>query len=196
MGQHAFKVYWRTWLRQYLSRYIGKMRGLAYSNARPQVLEALVTFVCSFAGVGLLAWLVERFVGGMEGVMLIPSFGASCLMVFGAPHSPFAQPRNVVGGHVLSALAGVLACHLCGEGNWMAAALAVSTAGAFMHLTSTMHPPGGATALLAVIGDPRVQAQGYVFALMPVGAGALLIVVMAVLINNLALHRQYPTHWR
>jgi CBS-domain-containing membrane protein len=59
-----------------------------------------------------------------------------------------------------------------------------------------MHPPGGATALLAVIGDPRIQDQGYSFAFMPVGAGAAIIVLSAVVINNLVLHRRYPTHWR
>jgi len=171
------------------------MRGMTVSNARPQFMEALITFCCCFAGVALLGVLVDSLVGGMEGVMLIPSFGASSLMVFGAPLSPFAQPRNVVGGHILSALSGVFAYNLLGTG-WAAAALAVAMAGALMHLTTTMHPPGGATALLAVIGDPRVHAQGYSYAFMPVGVGMVVIVVLAVLINNLVLRRQYPTHWR
>lgn len=184
---HPFRVYMRT--------YVRKMRGLTISNARPQFGEALATFFCCFVGVGLLGVLVDSLVGGMEGIMLIPSFGASSLMVFGAPLSPFAQPRNVVGGHIVSAVSGVFAYSMLGSG-WLAAALAVALAGAIMHLTTTMHPPGGATALLAVIGDPHVHAQGYSYALMPVGAGMVIIVVLAVLLNNLLLHRQYPTHWR
>ncbi len=183
-------------LRAFWDNYLHKMRGLAYSNASPQIKEACITFVCAFCGVAVLGLIVEKLLGGIEGVMLIPSFGASALMVFGAPHSPFAQPRNVVGGHILSALAGVAAYQLMGENAWLTAALAVGLAGALMHLTSTMHPPGGATALLAVIGDPLIHAQGYSYALVPVGAGALLLVFMAVLINNLVLKRQYPTHWR
>ncbi len=184
---NPLKVWFRT--------YVRKMRGLSHSNARPQVREALVTFCCCFAGVGILGAVVQYRLGSMEGLMLIPSFGASSLMVFGAPYSPFAQPRNVVGGHIISALCGVFAYHVCGEG-WLAAALAVASAGALMHLTTTMHPPGGATALLAVIGDPRIIAQGYSYAFLPVGAGMCVIVLLAVLINNLVLHRQYPTHWR
>jgi CBS-domain-containing membrane protein len=189
--RHAFRVYWRAWL----GRYVRKMRGLGRSNARPELREALTTFMCAFAGVGFLAWLAQIAMGATESAMLIPPFGASALMVFGAPHSPFAQPRNVIGGHVLSALIGISAFHLLGDSSW-AAALAVAAAGALMHLTTTMHPPGGATALLAVIGDARIQGQGYAFAFVPVGAGTAIIVLTAVAINNLVLHRQYPTHWR
>ena len=184
---NPYKVWFRTYLR--------KMRGMAHSNSRPQVREAVVTFCCCFAGVGVLGALVQLHLGSMEGLMLIPSFGASSLMVFGAPLSPFAQPRNVVGGHILSALCGVFAYNMFGAG-WPAAALAVALAGALMHLTSTLHPPGGATALLAVIGDPRIIHQGYSYAFMPVGVGMMIIVVLAVILNNLVLHRQYPTHWR
>jgi CBS-domain-containing membrane protein len=189
--RHSFTAWWHVWLR----RYGRKMRGLGRSNARPELREALTTFACAFVGVGFLAWLAQAAMSGMEKIMLIPPFGASALMVFGAPHSPFAQPRNVIGGHVVSALVGISACHLLGDTTW-AAALAVALAGALMHLTTTMHPPGGATALLTVLGDPRIQTQGYAFAFVPVGAGAALIVLTAVVINNLVLHRQYPTHWR
>lgn len=185
-----------SFLKTFWQQYTKKMGGLANSNAAPQLREAVVTFVCAFTGVAILGLIVEKLLGGIEGVMLIPSFGASALMVFGAPLSPYAQPRNVIGGHILSALAGVAAYQLLGSSAWLTAALAVGLAGALMHLTTTMHPPGGATALLAVIGDPHIHAQGYSYALVPVGAGAAMIVLMAVLINNLVLKRQYPTHWR
>jgi CBS-domain-containing membrane protein len=101
----------------------------------------------------------------------------------------------VIGGHVLPALMGISAFHLLGVSSW-AAARAGAAAGALMHLTSTMHPPGGATALLTVIGEARIQGQGYAFAFVPVGAGAVIIVLTAVVLNNLVLNRQYPTHWR
>ncbi len=78
---------------------------------------------------------------------------------------------------------------------WLAAALAVSTAIAVMHLTRTLHPPGGATALIAVIGSEQVHAMGYLFVLIPVTLGALLMLLVALLVNNLASARRYPEFW-
>ena len=176
------------------NRYFSKMRGGAIRAFHPNGRGAVETFICSFVVVLVLAQLVDWFVGDWRGVMLIPSFGASCVLVFGTPESPNAQPRNVVGGHIISAIAGVAAYTLVGNAP-LAAALAVALAGAGMHLTGTMHPPGGATALLAVIGDETLHGQGIWYAFMPVGIGAVIIVFMGVLINNLCLHRRYPEHW-
>jgi len=176
------------------NRYFSKMRGGAIRAFQPNVRGAVETFICAFVVVLVLAELVNWFVGDWTGVMMIPSFGASCVLVFGTPDSPNAQPRNVVGGHILSALAGVAAYAMCADAP-VAAALAVAFAGAGMHLTGTMHPPGGATALLAVIGDEALHGQGIGYAFMPVGVGALIIVLMGVLINNLFLHRHYPKSW-
>ncbi len=64
-----------------------------------------------------------------------------------------------------------------------------------MHLTRTLHPPGGATALIAVAGSDQVHAQGLMFVLMPVGLGVLVLLVVALLVNNLSSQRQYPEHW-
>ncbi|HIU17753.1 MAG TPA: HPP family protein [Candidatus Avidesulfovibrio excrementigallinarum] len=175
------------------NRYLEKMRGLP-RKTRPNVREASATFGCAFIVVWVMATLVEHFVDDWTGVMLIPSFGASCIVVFGTPESQYAQPRNVILGHMISALAGVLSYQFAGCTPF-GAALAVGLAGAAMHLAASVHPPGGATALLAVIGDAGLHGQGLGYVFMPVGTGATLIVVLGIILNNLCLHRRYPTHW-
>ena len=80
-------------------------------------------------------------------IMIIGSFGASAVLIYGAIKSPLAQPRNLLGGHVFSALIGVTCYQLLDSHLWLAAAVAVATAIAFMHATKTLHPPGGATGL-------------------------------------------------
>ncbi len=84
---------------------------------------------------------------------------------------------------------------LCTPLIWLAAALAVSLSIAVMHATKTLHPPGGATALIAVISGPKVEELGYWYALVPVAAGALVMLFVALLINNLAPNRRYPEFW-
>ena len=127
--------------------------------------------------------------------LLIGSFGASAVLAFGAPHSPLAQPRNIVGGHVLSAMVGVSSQAMLGAEPVIAAALAVSTAIALMHMTQTLHPPGGATALIAVIGGPGIHSMGYWYVLLPCAAGAICMVLLALVTNNLAARKKYPTFW-
>jgi CBS-domain-containing membrane protein len=73
--------------------------------------------------------------------------------------------------------------------------MAVSTAIAAMHLTRTLHPPGGATALIAVIGGDSVHGLGYLYALVPVGLGAVMLLAVAVLVNNIPKNRRYPEFW-
>ncbi|MGB9846247.1 MAG: HPP family protein, partial [Desulfotomaculales bacterium] len=121
--------------------------------------------------------------------LLVPSFGATAVLVYGAVNSPFAQPRNVVGGHLVSAATGVLVYQLIGSG-WLSLTLAVSLAILFMLLTRTVHPPGGATAFVAVW-----NGQGYLFILTPVLVGAVVLVLIALFVNNFGRSRCYPTYW-
>lgn len=129
---------------------------------------------------------------GWDTPLLFGPFGASAVLLFGAPQSPLARPLNVVGGHVLSALTGVAAFHMFGGETMLAAGMAVSTAIALMRLTETLHPPGGATALIAVVGGDGIHSLGYGYALLPCGAGAALMVLMALIIHNILGKRHYP----
>jgi CBS-domain-containing membrane protein len=109
--------------------------------------------------------------------------------------SPLAQPRNLVGGHVLSAIVGVAAYQFLGQMPWLAAAIAVSTAIALMHLTKTLHPPGGATALIAVIGGDAVHNLDFLYAVMPAALGAGVMLIIALLVNNIPNSRRYLEFW-
>lgn len=128
--------------------------------------------------------------------LLIGSFGASAVLAFGAPLSPLAQPRNLLGGHLLSALVGVGCQMLLGDLPVVAATLAVSSAIALMHATKTLHPPGGATALIAVIGGEGIHQLGWGYVLLPCGGGALLMLLAALVVNNLSGRRRWPLYWR
>ena len=147
-------------------KYLRKMRGSTRgSPPRVSNSEVMWSWVGGFLGIAAFAFVNELLFAGTDLLMMIGSFGASAVLVYGAPRSPLAQPRNLVGGHVISALIGVAAFKLLHGHMWLAEAMAVATAIAVMHLTKTLHPPGGATALIAVIGSNRVHELGFLFAL-------------------------------
>ena len=124
---------------------------------------------------------------GMSDIpFLMAPFGASCVLVFGLPASPLAQPRNVIGGHTLTALTGFVFLYLLGD-SWWAVGLAVGTAIAVMQLTRTTHPPAGANPILVMMSAPAAS-----FLLFPVLSGALLVVLTGLFINNLSSTRTYP----
>jgi CBS-domain-containing membrane protein len=175
--------------------YFKKMKGGTQSPPRVGAEEIAWSWLGAFAGIALVAAIHYHFLAGTDRVMLIGSFGASAVLVYGAVRSPLAQPRNLVGGHVISALIGVAGQQLLGAAPWLAAAAAVATAVAAMHATKTLHPPGGATALIAVIGSERIHELGYLYALAPVGLGAMILLLVALLVNNLPAGRRYPEFW-
>jgi len=146
-------------------------------------------------GIGLCGWLTSFWLEGMDMTLVIGSFGASAVLLYAAVRSPLAQPRNCLGGHVLSAIIGVFCFKTFGGIPWLAGSLAVSIAIAVMLLTDTVHPPGGATALIAVIGSPIIHNLGYMYAIVPVGLGASLLLLVALVVNNLSPVREYPSYW-
>ncbi len=122
-------------------------------------------------------------------ILLMAPLGSTCALVFVAPWSEFAQPRNVVGGHVISALVGLIALHALGTDPWVSA-LAVAVAILAMQLCQSMHPPGAALPLLVV------QAQSdWLFIFTPVLAGAAIIVLIAVLYCRVTRVYPYPARW-
>lgn len=175
--------------------YWQKMRGNGQSPPRVHLAEVCWSWIGSFLGITAVGFLHYRLVDQQGLMLLIGSFGASAVLVYGAVRSPLAQPRNLIGGHVLSALVGVTASQWLGSWPWLAAAVAVATAIAVMHCTRTLHPPGGATALIAVIGGESVHKLGYLYVLMPAALGAGIMLIIALFINNLAPSRKYPEFW-
>lgn len=155
--------------------------------------EHVWSFIGAFTGIMLIALTQTFFVSRLENIFLIGSFGASCVLIYGAIQSPLAQPRNLVGGHVIAAIIGVTVFKLLPDILWLTAPLAVSLSIVAMQMTKTLHPPGGATALIAVIGTEKVKALGYFYVLSPVLTGCLILLLVALVCNNATPHRKYPS---
>ena len=175
--------------------YLDKMKGGGECPPRTCLSEILWSWIGAFCGILPVALLNYSIFAGTDLVFIIGSFGASAVLIYGAITSPLAQPRNLIGGHVLSALIGVFCYKMFPGQLWLAAPLAVATAIAVMHATNTLHPPGGASALIAVIGSPKLHTLGYWYAVVPVGASAFIMLIVAVLVNNMAKNRRYPVFW-
>ena len=176
--------------------YFGKMAGVSKAPPRAGLAEIATAWIGSCVAVAGIA-LLERYAVGDSGIpLLIGSFGASAVLVFGAISSPLAQPRNLVGGHVFSALVGVACAKLFPESSVLASCLAVATAIAVMDISNTLHPPGGATALIAVTGGDGIRQLGWGYVFIPCLAGALFMLFMALVMNNIPKNRRYPLYWR
>lgn len=175
--------------------FLEKIKGSSQSPPRVSVSEILLSWSGSFLGIAAVALLNFQLLDGSGLVMIIGSFGASAVLIYGAIRSPLAQPRNLIGGHVLSAVIGVAIYKILPEAPWLASSLAVSTAIAVMHVTKTLHPPGGATALIAVIGTEKIHSLGFLYALVPAGAGAAIMLLVALVFNNVPKSRRYPEFW-
>lgn len=154
--------------------------------------EHFWSFLGAFVGIALIVFFQSHVLTKIENVFLIGSFGASCVLVYGAIQSPLAQPRNLIGGHVISAIIGVTVFKIVPDIVWINGPLAVALSIVAMQITKTLHPPGGATALIAVIGSEKIKALGYVYVLSPVFTGTLILLIVALVFNNVTQHRKYP----
>lgn len=156
--------------------------------------ERLISTLTSGLGLALVAALSLPFLHDAAGLWLVASVGASAVLVFAVPHGPLSQPWAVIGGQGLSAVSGVLVAHLFG-GGVLAAALAVALAIGVMHTLRCIHPPGGATALSAVMMVAAGHPPGWQYVLSPVLLNVCLIVLAAVVLNAPFAWRRYPVAW-
>jgi CBS-domain-containing membrane protein len=178
-----------------LEEYILKMKGGAKSPPGVGFTEILWSWAGAVIGIGICSYLSSTYFEPRDLTLIIGSVGASAVLVYGAIKSPLAQPRNLVGGHIVSGLIGTACYQLFGGTVWIAAAMAVSCAIVAMLATKTLHPPGGATALIAVIGGTKIHNLGYLYAFLPAGAGAVVLLVVALVVNNFSKNRKYPEYW-
>lgn len=182
-----------------IQRYLRRMRGTpgASVHPKPSALTVVVAFAGAFIGIYVIALPEVVNLPISTKFFLIGSFGASAALLFGAPRAPLAQPRSLVMGQLIAATCGVTAFKLLGGDLGLAAGLAVGSATAIMLLTGSLHPPAGATALIAVLGPVKVHALGYEYLLSPVLLGVTILLISALLINNLSPDesRHYPLAW-
>jgi len=153
--------------------------------------EKLVSALGGIAGIFCVAAISYQLTGAKGAALIVPSMGASAVLLFAVPHGRLSQPWSLFGGHGVSAVIGVICYQLAGE-TALGAGLAVGLAIGAMHLLRCIHPPGGATALAAVIGGPSIHALGFEYALVPVGLNVLVIFLVAVIFNGLLPWRRYP----
>ncbi|MHB1651364.1 MAG: HPP family protein [Desulfitobacteriaceae bacterium] len=174
---------WFSITKSYLVKMKGNRRSIPLVGPAP--LDVLISSLGAFLGISIVA--VLSMVYGMP--LIVASFGATAVLVYGVPDAPLSQPRNVIFGHGLSAIAGVLSYSVFGL-TWWSAALGTVLAIVLMMFSKTTHPPGGATALFAVLSQARPM-----YILTPVLTGAVILVVIGVIINNLSPNRSYPRYW-
>lgn len=155
--------------------------------------ERIISAVGSCIGIFLVVTVSKWFVGVEALIYIIPSMGASAVLLFAAPHSPLAQPWNVFGGHLISAAVGVMCAQFIPVVS-IAAPAAVGLAIAAMYYARCVHPPGGATALAAVIGGVHIHTLGFAYIITPVLVNTVTILVAAVLFNYLFEWRRYPSY--
>lgn len=150
-----------------MKQYFNRMKPSGVCPPRKPVSKIVWSWIGAFVGIYLVA-LIGKYTGlaGVNNVFLIGSFGASAVLVYGAPMADFSQPRNIVGGHVISAMVGVT-IYMLVKDPILASATAVSLAIVAMHFTRTLHPPGGATALIAIIGGEKIHQLGYAWLFLP-----------------------------
>lgn len=155
----------RYTLRHYIIKYAGHPEG-----KRPAMIavdEGVWAFIASFIGIAVVCLInFNAFWMGLHDThlsMVIGSFGASAVLLYSAIQSDLSQPRNVIGGHIFAAIVGCIIQYIPNNGYdliWVKGALAVSIAITVMNITKTLHPPAGATALIAILPSPTVQPIG------------------------------------
>lgn len=175
-----------------VKRSLRKTRYIIYRQTIVRPQDHFWTFLGAFTGIGLTGLLHGQYFGKQDAIFLIGSFGATAVLLYGATNSPLAQPRNLLLGHFISAVIGVTIRFAFSDWMWLAAASAVSLSIVAMQILKALHPPGGATALIAVIGSERIHDLGYWYVLFPVMSGVLLLFLVALIVNNIPSNRNYP----
>lgn len=179
----AKTIWHKAWRR--LTDYFARINGSSTYQPRFSLSQILFSYIGSLIGIGALAYLsiVSNY------PLIAAPFGAAAVLVFAVPNSPLAQPRNLIFGNLIGGIVSLLMVHLFGSEPWVMA-LSVATAIKIMQLTKTLHPPGGAVALVGVMSEAEWN-----FLLTPVLAGSIILLFCTLIFNNLMPERSYPRHW-
>jgi CBS domain-containing membrane protein len=166
-----------------------KLLGIELSpvSHRERLVSALGGFVAIFA----VYWTSQRVLGPAASPILVLSMGSTAAMLFAVPHGALSQPWPLLGGHLVSGLIGI-ACLLWVPDPMLAASLATGLALGAMHYLRCIHPPAGATALAAALGNEAVKAMGFAFVVAPLMLNVLIIFAVAIAFNGLFPWRRYP----
>lgn len=169
-----------------MKNYIKKFAGQNEKSApTPNLKEIFFAFIGGFIAIATLGYLTKTY----DNLLIMGSFGASCVLLFGFPKSPFSQPRNIIFGHFISSLIGLFFLHFIGD-NYISMALALASAIALMMVTKTVHPPAGSNPLIIFL-----LGASWDYLIFPTLVGAVILVVVGLFYNNLDKNRNYPQYW-
>ncbi len=175
--------YRQTW--QQFCQFVKSLGGSSAYQPRFSMQQIVISYLGSFLGIAALAYISAS----TSYPLIAAPFGAAAVLVFAVPNSPLGQPRNLILGNLIGGLSSVVMVSLFGSEPWVMA-LAVATAIKLMQLTKTLHPPGGAVALVGVMSHAKWE-----FLLTPVLTGSIVLLLCTFLFNNLMPGRSYPEHW-
>ena len=167
------------------------LRYIAPENSPLSPGEKLRSVVAAFIAIFLVGYVSRLFISGAGLPILVASMGASAVLLFAIPHSPLSQPWPMIGGNIFPALIAVTCVKFVPD-LVLAAAISLSVSMLVMLIFRCLHPPGGALALLPLLGDKSVHELGYWFVLEPVGLNLLILLSLGFMINNMLPGRRYP----
>jgi len=147
--------------------------------------QSLFAGIFSIFTIGVLTALTYKT---ELGIFIIASFGSSMVLLFGYPESPFAQPKNVFFGHLLTALVGMFFLYFIPLPLFIIIPLAVGFGVGLMILFNVTHPPAGGNPIIVIIGSVSID-----YLLSPVISGSIIIIVFAIILNRLILKKKYPS---
>lgn len=164
---------------------------IGFDSSNVSHAEKLASTIGGMVGISLITLCSYFFTGASGAALIAPSMGATAVLVFAVPHGKLSQPWALFGGHFFSALIGV-SCYLLIPNLFLATGLAVGLAIGAMHVLRCIHPPGGATALAAVIGGEGIYHLGYHYIFTPILLNCLIIFIVALIFNSFFPWRRYP----
>jgi len=169
-----------------------KLRGQQTSRPpRANTSHIALSALGAFLAIGVIAAASKS----PNEMLIMGSFGGTCVLLFGFPDSPFAQPRNVIVGHTLSYAAGLIVAKLLGA-HWWSLGIALGISIAVMMLLGTVHPPAGANPVIIYLSFHYMHADpGWHSIFFPALLGSTALVVVALLFNNLTRDEAYPRYW-
>lgn len=153
--------------------------------------EKLISGIAAFIGILCVLGISSLVLSDAGLPLVVASMGASAVLLFAVPHGPLSQPWPLIGSHATSALIGVTVSRFC-HSPLLASGLAVGLAIIAMYYLGCIHPPGGATALTAVLGGSQIHDLGYLFVLLPVLLNTAILLLTAIALNWFFPWRRYP----
>lgn len=168
-----------------IRKYLAKFKTTEVSAQSATSQFSIYSSIGGMIAIGIIAYMTKE----LSMPLIMAPFGATCVLAFGVPDSPLAQPRNIIGGHLISSFVGLVCLNFLGD-EWFSLAIAVGVAIGVMLVTKTTHPPAGADSLVIIIGGAT-----WSFLVYPVLIGSVLITIVALLFNNMSKRRKYPKYW-